>query len=110
MKLKVNILKQIARVIVRTAIRLYFVVVYRVKVEGIENILEMPTGCFEQTSSSLYPDILVLEYLRKYELNNTELEKKALNYISKGYQKLLTYEVDGEKEGIHYMEAHLQSL
>lgn len=68
-------------------------------VEGIENILEMPTGCFEQTSSSLYPDILVLEYLRKYELNNTELEKKALNYISKGYQKLLTYEVDGEKGG-----------
>lgn len=33
-----NILKQIIRVIVRTAIRLYFVVVYRVKVEGTENI------------------------------------------------------------------------
>lgn len=31
-------LKQIGRVIVRTAIRLYFVVVYRVKVEGTENI------------------------------------------------------------------------
>ena len=30
--------KQIGRVIVRTAIRLYFVVVYRVKVEGTENI------------------------------------------------------------------------
>ena len=33
-----NILKQIARVIVRTAIRLYFVVVYRVKIEGRENL------------------------------------------------------------------------
>lgn len=33
-----NILKQIMRVIVRTAIRLYFIVVYRVKVEGTENI------------------------------------------------------------------------
>ena len=32
------ILKQIVRVIVRTAIRLYFAVVYRVKVEGTENI------------------------------------------------------------------------
>ena len=31
-------LKQIGRVIVRTAIRLYFAVVYRVKVEGTENI------------------------------------------------------------------------
>ena len=33
-----NILKQIIRIIVRTAIRIYFVLVYRVKVEGTENI------------------------------------------------------------------------
>lgn len=33
-----NILKKIIRVIVRTAIRIYFVVVYRVKVVGTENI------------------------------------------------------------------------
>ena len=33
-----NILKQIARVIVRTAIRIYFAVVYRVKIEGRENL------------------------------------------------------------------------
>jgi len=33
-----NVLKQIVRIIVRSAIRLYFAVVYRVKVEGRENI------------------------------------------------------------------------
>ena len=33
-----KILKEIVRIIVRTAIRIYFVVVYRVKVEGRENI------------------------------------------------------------------------
>lgn len=33
-----NIIKQIIRVIVRTAIRMYFVIVYRVKVIGTENI------------------------------------------------------------------------
>ena len=33
-----NILKQVARVIVRCAIRLYFVVVYRVKIEGREHL------------------------------------------------------------------------
>ena len=33
-----NIFKQIIRVIVRTAIRLYFIVVHRVKVIGTENI------------------------------------------------------------------------
>ena len=68
-------------------------------IENIEGMLKMPTGCFEQTSSSLYPDILVLKYLREYDLNNDELEKKALEYISKGYQKLLTYEVSGTPGG-----------
>ena len=33
-----NILKQVIRIIVRTAIRLYFAVVYSVEVEGTENI------------------------------------------------------------------------
>ena len=33
-----NFLKQIGRIIVRSAIRLYFIVFYRVKVEGTENI------------------------------------------------------------------------
>lgn len=61
-------------------------------VEGMENIFRMPTGCFEQTSSSLYPDILALKYLEDTGLNDSEIKEKALDYISKGYQKLLTYE------------------
>ncbi|MBR3614929.1 MAG: hypothetical protein IKL55_07120 [Clostridia bacterium] len=68
-------------------------------IENIEGMLEMPTGCFEQTSSSLYPDILVLRYLRENNLNNAELENKALEYISAGYQKILTYEVPGTPGG-----------
>ncbi len=61
-------------------------------VEGMENIFSMPTGCFEQTSSSLYPDILALKYLEDTGLNEPEIKEKALKYISEGYQKLLTYE------------------
>lgn len=68
-------------------------------IENIDAMLKMPTGCFEQTSSSLYPDIFVLKYLRENDISNPELEKKALNYISTGYQRLLTYEVSGEKGG-----------
>ncbi len=68
-------------------------------IENMETILEMPTGCFEQTSSSLYPDILALKYLKDNNLNSPEIEEKALKYISAGYQKLLTYEVKNSKGG-----------
>lgn len=68
-------------------------------VEGMENIFEMPTGCFEQTSSSLYPDILALKYLNTTGNANEKIKNMALEYISKGYQRLLTYEVKGKKGG-----------
>ena len=68
-------------------------------INGIENVLKMPSGCFEQTSSSLYPDILAIKYLEENNLSSPEIKEKAMDYISKGYQKLLTYEVPSEKGG-----------
>lgn len=68
-------------------------------IEGMENIFSMPTGCFEQTSSSLYPNILALKYLEDNNLDEEEIRQKALDYISKGYQRLLTFEVNGTKGG-----------
>lgn len=68
-------------------------------IEGMENIFKMPTGCFEQTSSSLYPNILALKYLQDNNLDNEEIRAKALEYISSGYQRLLTFEVPGVKGG-----------
>ena len=68
-------------------------------IEGMENIFKMPTGCFEQVSSSLYPNILALKYLEDNGIVDESLKTKAINYISSGYQKLLTYEVKGESGG-----------
>ena len=68
-------------------------------IENIDSMLKLPTGCFEQVSSSLYPDILILQYLNESKESNDEIKEKALEYINKGYQKLLTYEVPGEKGG-----------
>ena len=68
-------------------------------VEGMENIFKMPTGCFEQISSSLYPNILALKYLESNGIVDEKLKEKAISYISSGYQKLLTYEVKGESGG-----------
>ena len=68
-------------------------------IEGMESIFRLPTGCFEQVSSSLYPNILALEYLNENNLTNENIRRKATEYISTGYQKILSYEVPGQKGG-----------
>ena len=64
-------------------------------VEGIDGILQMPNGCFEQTSSTTYPNILVLDYLKTNKKINPEIQMKAEQYINVGYQRLVTFEVKG---------------
>jgi TonB-dependent SusC/RagA subfamily outer membrane receptor len=60
--------------------------------EGIESMLREPYGCFEQTSSSTYPNIFVLKYLRESNKLNPDIEKKALGYIEAGYKRLIGFE------------------
>lgn len=78
-------------------LKLYPSVISQV-IEGMENIFKMPTGCFEQTSSALYPNILALKYLENTGLTAPDIKKKALEYISEGYQRILTFETS-EKGG-----------
>lgn len=60
--------------------------------KGVEAILAEPYGCFEQTSSSNYPNIMVLDYMRKMQVNNPELEAKAKKLLDEGYKKLVSFE------------------
>ncbi|MGQ9817644.1 MAG: alpha-2-macroglobulin family protein [bacterium] len=69
--------------------------IYSQVVEGLDKMLGMPFGCFEQTSSVTYPNILILNYLRQTEQIKPETEMKAEEYISIGYQRLLSFEVPG---------------
>ena len=62
-------------------------------VEGLDSLLRMPHGCFEQTSSSTYPNALILQYLRRSHRSTPEVERKAMEYLTMGYQKLLSFEV-----------------
>jgi len=68
-------------------------------IEGMENIFRMPFGCFEQTSSILFPNILALQYMQENNIDNPALTQRALEYISSGYQRLLTFEVPGVPGG-----------
>ncbi len=64
-------------------------------IEGMDSILRMPTGCFEQTSSSTYPNVLALDYMKRTKRLTPEVHAKAEGYIANGYQRLLTFEVPG---------------
>jgi uncharacterized protein YfaS (alpha-2-macroglobulin family) len=64
-------------------------------VEGMDSILSMPGGCFEQTSSSTYPNVLALDYMKRTKKLTPEVHAKAEGYIANGYQRLLTFEVPG---------------
>ncbi len=66
---------------------------------GLEGMIRKPHGCFEQTSSTLYPMVLVLDYLRRTQQTRPELEERARKFIDDGFNKLLTYEVETEPGG-----------
>src|SRR4030088_2281470 len=50
----------------------------------------------EQTSSTAYPNILVVDYVKKARVASaSETLMKSENYLNVGYQKLLTFERPG---------------
>src|SRR5215472_7610035 len=49
----------------------------------------------EQTSSAAYPNILVVDYVKKARVASPEILMKAENFLNVGYQKLLTFERPG---------------
>jgi uncharacterized protein YfaS (alpha-2-macroglobulin family) len=64
-------------------------------VEGLDNIFQMPHGCFEQTSSTTYPNVLALDYLKRTGKKSKDVEARARQYIHTGYQRLVSFEVRG---------------
>ncbi len=64
-------------------------------VEGLDKIFAMPGGCFEQTSSVTYPNVLVLDYLKSTKKITPEIQMKAEGFINQGWQRLVSFEVQG---------------
>jgi uncharacterized protein YfaS (alpha-2-macroglobulin family) len=60
--------------------------------KGVESILREPGGCFEQTSMSSYPNILVRDYLTTIGQNDPKIEARANELIERGYKKLIAFE------------------
>ena len=68
-------------------------------VDGLEGMLQQPYGCFEQTSSTTYPNVLVLDYLKATGQVNPRVQLVAERFINMGYQRLLSFEVGGMPGG-----------
>ena len=77
-------------------------------VEGLDSVFQAPYGCFEQTSSTTYPNVLVLDYMKRMGRLTPEIEIKARKYINAGYQRLMTFEVlGGGFEWFGHTPAHI---
>lgn len=61
-------------------------------VKGIESILREPYGCFEQTSTSSYPNAMVMSYMLEQDEVDPKIMKRAKDLLNKGYKRLTTFE------------------
>ncbi len=60
--------------------------------EGIEGMLQEPSGCFEQASSINYPNVLALAYMRAAGEEAPAIAARAQELLERGYAKLAGYE------------------
>lgn len=60
-------------------------------VESVESVLREPHGCFEQTSSSHYPNLEALTRLKK-EGKDGKVMEKAFKYAHSGFKRLKTFQ------------------
>ncbi|CAN5660255.1 hypothetical protein BH20ACI4_BH20ACI4_13870 [soil metagenome] len=63
--------------------------------ESVEGLLERPHGCGEQTTSSTYPNLLILKIEKDLEKPIDEnIKNRAAQNLSDGYKRLLNYQTD----------------
>ncbi len=75
---------------------------------GVAAMLRMPSGCFEQVSSSTFPNILAIKYLRNTKQSNADIETLAKTCIEDGYKRLTGYQcADG---GYNYYGGAVSNL
>jgi len=71
--------------------------------EDLERLKREPHGCFEQLSSTVYPNIFILDYLKKIKRITPETEALVIRNMRKGFQKMLAYK--GRDGGFGYFSS-----
>lgn len=67
-------------------------------VAGTEAMLAEPSGCFEQASSTNYPNVMVVSYLASQKDGKApvEIADRAKGLLDRGYKKLTSYEAKSQ--------------
>ncbi|KQR91110.1 hypothetical protein ASG01_14600 [Chryseobacterium sp. Leaf180] len=59
--------------------------------EDLERLKKEPYGCFEQLSSTVYPNIFILDYLKSTKKIDANTESTVIRNLRKGYSKMISY-------------------
>ena len=59
---------------------------------GLDGMLRQPCGCFEQASSSNYPNVMIMRYLKEHNVDDPALLDRSGKLLDAGYRKLVGYE------------------
>jgi hypothetical protein len=74
--------------------------------KGLAGLRHEPHACFEQASSSTYPNVLLLDSLRRAGLSRPDLERRARDLLARDYGRLTTFECrdpnTGERGGYEW--------
>ncbi len=60
--------------------------------KGVSGLLRRPSGCFEQTSMSSYPNAMIMDYLRNSQNGDEKTYAQAKQLLAEGYARLVTFE------------------
>ncbi len=61
-------------------------------VAGLDGMIRSPGGCFEQASSSNYPNVMILQYMNEFGAADEALRDRAGAQLDSGYGILTGYE------------------
>ncbi len=60
--------------------------------DAMAALLREPGGCFEQTSSSNYPNVMALQYMESHAGVDPQVVARAKAMLKRGYRKLVSFE------------------
>lgn len=60
--------------------------------KGLDGILQEPNGCFEQASTSNYPNVMTMQYMEDNKLADPAVTRRSKELLTSGYKKLTGYE------------------